>query len=70
MSLQAEALLALQDDQASHADHEALSGIGPRPQFKDGSVATSLQGLSSSGGILIGQLSRQQGAEISQGHAD
>ena len=42
VSLQAEAVLALQDDQASQADHEAVCGLGPRPQFKDGSVATSL----------------------------
>ena len=28
MSLQAEAILALQDDQASQADHEAVFGLG------------------------------------------
>ena len=46
VSLQAEALLVLKDDQAPQADHEAVCGLGPRPQFKDGSVATSLRGLS------------------------
>ena len=46
MSLQAETLTLLQDGETTQSDHEAVCGIGLRPQFKDGTDVTPLSGES------------------------
>ena len=70
MTLQAEVLPTLQYGESPQADHEAVRGIGPQPKFKDGSTATPLSGQSETRRVRTGQLSLQQGAKETQGHAD